>query len=125
MLRQPAGKGGDAGQAEGRHRSGGDEDHRMGFARCCHFVCLLAQLVWRLTHATTVPGTRETKSYNCLQIAANMGAAIESGAMKPWYLYLIECRDGSVYTGIAIDVAGRYAPIARGRGRAIPVRTRR
>ena len=45
-----------------------------------------------------------------------MGAAIESGAMKPWYLYLIECRDGNVYTGIAIDVAGRYAAHCAGKG---------
>ena len=26
-----------------------------------------------------------------------------------WFVYLIECRDGSIYTGIAIDVAARYA----------------
>ena len=25
-----------------------------------------------------------------------------------WFVYLIECVDGSVYTGIAIDVAKRY-----------------
>ena len=27
---------------------------------------------------------------------------------KPWYLYLIECEDGSIYTGITVDVAARY-----------------
>jgi putative endonuclease len=37
-------------------------------------------------------------------------------AAKPWFLYLIECRDGSVYTGIAVDVAARYAAHARGKG---------
>lgn len=26
-----------------------------------------------------------------------------------WYLYMIECEDGSIYTGIAKDVAARYA----------------
>ena len=26
-----------------------------------------------------------------------------------WFVYLIECRDGSIYTGIAVDVAARYA----------------
>lgn len=36
--------------------------------------------------------------------------------MKPWYLYLIECADGSIYTGITTDVAGRYATHARGLG---------
>ena len=28
---------------------------------------------------------------------------------KAWYLYVIECADGSLYTGIAVDVAKRYA----------------
>jgi putative endonuclease len=35
---------------------------------------------------------------------------------KPWYLYLIECRDGSIYTGIAVDAAARYAAHTEGRG---------
>lgn len=35
---------------------------------------------------------------------------------KPWFVYLIECVDGSVYTGIAIDVAARYAAHAAGKG---------
>lgn len=33
-----------------------------------------------------------------------------------WYVYLIECRDGSIYTGIARDVAVRYAAHASGKG---------
>ena len=33
-----------------------------------------------------------------------------------WFLYLIECRDGSIYTGIAVDVAARFAAHAGGRG---------
>ena len=33
-----------------------------------------------------------------------------------WYVYLIECRDGSLYTGIAVDVARRYAKHAAGTG---------
>jgi putative endonuclease len=37
-------------------------------------------------------------------------------AAKPWFLYLIECRDGNIYTGIAIDVAARYAAHASGKG---------
>ena len=36
--------------------------------------------------------------------------------MEPWYLYLIECADGSIYTGITTDVAARYAAHARGAG---------
>ena len=33
-----------------------------------------------------------------------------------WFVYLIECVDGSVYTGIAVDVAKRYAMHAAGKG---------
>ena len=29
--------------------------------------------------------------------------------MPDWYLYIIRCRDGSLYTGIATDVEGRLA----------------
>lgn len=35
---------------------------------------------------------------------------------KPWFLYLIECCDGSIYTGIAVDVAARYAAHCAGKG---------
>lgn len=34
----------------------------------------------------------------------------------PWFVYLIECVDGSVYTGVAIDVAARYAMHVAGKG---------
>jgi putative endonuclease len=33
-----------------------------------------------------------------------------------WFVYLIECVDGSIYTGIAVDVAARYAAHERGDG---------
>ena len=39
--------------------------------------------------------------------------------MKPrssWHVYLIECRDGSLYTGIAVDVALRYQKHVAGKG---------
>jgi putative endonuclease len=35
---------------------------------------------------------------------------------KPWFLYLIECADGSIYTGITVNVAARYAAHCAGRG---------
>jgi putative endonuclease len=35
---------------------------------------------------------------------------------KPWYLYLIECVDGSIYTGITVDVDARYQAHQDGRG---------
>jgi putative endonuclease len=37
-------------------------------------------------------------------------------AAMSWYLYLIECKGGSIYTGIAVDVAARYAAHACGKG---------
>lgn len=33
-----------------------------------------------------------------------------------WFLYLLECSDGSVYTGIAIDVQARFDQHASGAG---------
>lgn len=36
--------------------------------------------------------------------------------MRLWYVYLLECRDGSVYTGITLDVARRYAQHVAGTG---------
>ena len=36
--------------------------------------------------------------------------------VKAWFVYLIECADGSIYTGISNDVAARYAAHASGKG---------
>ena len=44
--------------------------------------------------------------------------------MKPWYLYIVECRDGTFYTGITVDIkkridahnSGLGAKYTRGRG---------
>lgn len=41
---------------------------------------------------------------------------LEPRAVKPWFLYLIECVDGSIYTGITTDVAARYTAHCRGVG---------
>lgn len=35
---------------------------------------------------------------------------------RPWYVYLLECKDGSIYTGVAIDVAARFAAHCAGKG---------
>ncbi len=35
---------------------------------------------------------------------------------KTWFLYLIECQDGSIYTGITVDVDKRYATHKAGKG---------
>ena len=36
--------------------------------------------------------------------------------MPDWYLYLIRCRDGALYTGITVDVARRFAEHQKGTG---------
>jgi putative endonuclease len=36
--------------------------------------------------------------------------------MKPWYLYMLECVGGSIYTGITTDVDARYAAHQAGKG---------
>ena len=33
-----------------------------------------------------------------------------------WFLYMIECTDGSLYTGITVDVEARYAAHCNGSG---------
>ncbi len=33
-----------------------------------------------------------------------------------WFLYIIECTDGSLYTGITVDVEARYAAHCQGIG---------
>jgi len=39
-----------------------------------------------------------------------------SFAMPDWYLYIVRCRDGSLYTGAATDVERRLADHLAGRG---------
>ena len=36
--------------------------------------------------------------------------------IQSWWLYLLVCRDGRTYTGIAIDVATRFAAHSSGKG---------
>ncbi len=50
------------------------------------------------------------------EIAETADEVSAKAALVPWHLYLIECVDGSIYTGIAIDVAARYAAHAAGKG---------
>lgn len=39
-----------------------------------------------------------------------------AAATRPWFVYLIECADRSIYTGIAVDVAARFAAHLSGKG---------
>ena len=44
------------------------------------------------------------------------GKNVLAGAGTTWFVYLLECRNGAIYTGIAIDVDQRFAAHAAGRG---------
>lgn len=35
---------------------------------------------------------------------------------RSWFVYLIECTDGSIYTGIAVDVKARFDAHCAGKG---------
>ncbi len=35
---------------------------------------------------------------------------------KTWFVYLIECTDGSLYTGITVDLAARFKAHLEGKG---------
>lgn len=35
---------------------------------------------------------------------------------KPWYLYILECDGGRLYTGITVDVDARFKAHTSGRG---------
>ncbi|MEJ2794825.1 GIY-YIG nuclease family protein [Iodobacter sp. LRB] len=39
-----------------------------------------------------------------------------TNAHKPWFVYLIECQDYSIYTGITVNVEKRYAAHLSGKG---------
>ena len=34
----------------------------------------------------------------------------------PWFVYVVRCRDGSLYTGVSVDVEARVAAHNAGRG---------
>ena len=41
---------------------------------------------------------------------------LQDEGMQDWFLYMIKCGDGSLYTGIAVDVARRFADHQTGKG---------
>jgi putative endonuclease len=43
-------------------------------------------------------------------------AAAQARAAKRWYVYLILCRNGTIYTGVARNVVARYAQHVAGTG---------
>ena len=58
-----------------------------------------------------------------LHSGASISAAVQHAIIPPmarpsapWFLYLLECRDGSYYAGISTDVAARFAAHLAGKG---------
>ena len=47
---------------------------------------------------------------------SSRAAAAQLRAARRWYVYLILCRGGAIYTGIALNVAARYAQHIAGIG---------
>lgn len=45
-------------------------------------------------------------------------ACLKSASAQPWFVYLLECEDGSLYAGIALDVEARFIRHALGLGAA-------
>ena len=45
-----------------------------------------------------------------------MSKAEPTSPAGQWHLYVLECRDGALYTGISNDVARRYAAHLAGKG---------
>lgn len=45
-----------------------------------------------------------------------MRASPPTARFASWFVYVLECEDGSLYTGIAIDPHARFAAHASGRG---------
>ena len=42
--------------------------------------------------------------------------AMRKARAKNWWLYLLDCKNGRLYTGIAVDVRARFALHLRGKG---------
>jgi putative endonuclease len=45
-----------------------------------------------------------------------LGRDTETAVASRWWVYLLKCRDGSLYTGITTDVAARVATHSAGEG---------
>jgi len=46
-------------------------------------------------------------------VSASSLSCPSAGTARTWHVYVLECEDGSLYTGIAIDVAARFAQQGR------------
>ena len=53
---------------------------------------------------------------NLKKLLSSSAVVIVEEPMPAWFVYLVRCRDGSLYTGIARDVNARVAAHNQGRG---------
>jgi putative endonuclease len=51
-----------------------------------------------------------------METHSTRAVAARTRAAKRWYVYLILCHNGAIYTGIALDVAARFAQHVAGSG---------
>ena len=62
----------------------------------------------------------ERRDARCRGLRSEAGWRAEHGALheeqKGWFVYILRCGDGSLYTGIARDVAARLSQHAAGKG---------
>lgn len=64
--------------------------------------------------AESSPGDRCANRLTSLAVDAGSGR--EANLTTIWHLYLIECADGSLYTGITTDVGRRFQEHLSGKG---------
>ena len=50
-----------------------------------------------------------------MKVMENSDTALDT-KQQPWFLYMIECQNNSIYTGITVDVAARYNTHVAGKG---------
>jgi|SRR4051794_37655542 putative endonuclease len=50
------------------------------------------------------------------KITASPSDSLSATVSQPWYLYLLECQNGRLYSGITTDLAARFDKHRRGKG---------
>ena len=77
---------------------------------------MVVMLVPRCDVVAAMSAYFEKRANELIAVLSPRALAAQSRAAKRWYVYLILCRNGAVYTGIARNVAVRYAQHIAGTG---------
>ncbi len=59
---------------------------------------------------------RQVELFTRVQILIDAGGVDAEASPRPWFVYLLECNGGRIYTGIAVDVAKRLTLHQNGKG---------